>query len=181
MPNPLFRPLPLHAPSRLSRWFGAGMLCLAAVVSAHAQSLPPGVHLGMSAEDLRAALPSAERVPRPQRLSGGLLGSWRGAPAPMAGLVFAPTFFFADAQLRRVEFAASAQDLPDGGAAAFAELLQWGRGAFGAEIAANDPGSAYAAWRSGDVDVYVQRAGDPRHASVRLVYKQRELRDGSEL
>jgi len=95
--------------------------------------------------------------------------------------VFEPTFFFADAQLRRVEYAASAQGLPDGGGAAFAELLQWGRGAFGAELAANDPGSAYAAWSSGEMDVYVQRVGDPRRASVRLVYKQRQLRDGSEL
>jgi len=69
----------------------------------------------------------------------------------------------------------------DGGGAAFAELLQWGRGAFGAELAANDPGSAYAAWSSGEMDVYVQRVGDPRRASVRLVYKQRQLRDGSEL
>lgn len=166
--------------SPVARLLGAGALCLASL-AVQAQALPPGVRLGMSADELRAALPSAERVARPQRLAGGLLGSWHGAPQALAGLVFEPTFFFADAQLRRVEYAASAQGLPDGGGAAFAELLQWGRGAFGAELAANDPGSAYAAWSSGEMDVYVQRVGDPRRASVRLVYKQRQLRDGSEL
>lgn len=151
------------------------------VAAAHAQALPPGVRLGMTAAELQSTLPELERVQRPQRLSGGLLGSWRGAPVPMAGLMFEPVFFFAEAQLRRVEYLASAQAVPDGGAGAFAELVQWGRGAFGNELASNDPGSAYAAWVSGDTDVYLQRVSDPRRASVRLVYKARQLRDGSEL
>jgi hypothetical protein len=52
---------------------------------------------------------------------------------------------------------------------------------FGNELASRDPGSAYAAWVSNDTDVYVQQVSDPRRASVRLVYKARQLRDGSEL
>jgi hypothetical protein len=147
----------------------------------HAQALPPGVHLGMSAEELQAALPAAERVQRPQRLSGGLVGNWRAAPVEMAGLLFEPTFFFAASELRRVEYVAAAQSTPDSGASAFAALVQWGRGAFGTELASRDPGSAYAAWVSSDTDVYVQQVSDPRRASVRLVYKARQLRDGSEL
>lgn len=159
----------------------AALAALCAAGALHAQTLPPGVRLGMTSEELQAAVPALEHVQRPQRLSGGLLGSWRGAPSSMAGLVFEPTFFFADAQLRRVEYLASAQAAPDGGAAAFAQLVQWGRGAFGSELASNDPGSAYAAWVSNDTDVYLQRVSDPRRASVRLVYKARQLRDGSEL
>ncbi|WP_298702071.1 hypothetical protein [uncultured Variovorax sp.] len=148
----------------------------------HAQALPPGVRLGMSAGELQAALPTAERVQRPQRLSGGLVGNWRAAPVEMAGLMFEPTFFFAASELRRVEYVASAQATPDGGTAAFAALVQWGRGAFGTELSSRDPGSAYAAWVSDDTDIYVQQqSGDPRRASVRLVYKMRQLRDGSEL
>lgn len=69
----------------------------------HAQALPPGVRLGMTVDELQAALPAAERVQRPQRLGGGLLGSWRGEPVQMAGLLFEPTFFFAASELRRVE------------------------------------------------------------------------------
>jgi len=155
---------------------------LLAAGALHAQTLPPGVRLGMSAEELQAALPAAERVQRPQRLGGGLVGSWRAAPVEMAGLLFEPTFFFAASELRRVEYVASAQSTPDAGAAAFAALVQWGRGAFGNELSSRDPGSAYAAWVSNDTDIYVQQqSGDPRRASVRLVYKARQLRDGSEL
>lgn len=147
----------------------------------HAQALPPGVRLGMTAEELQAVLPAAERVQRPQRLGGGLVGNWRAAPVEIAGLLFEPTFFFAASELRRVEYVAAAQATPDNGAAAFAALVQWGRGAFGNELASRDPGSAYAAWVSNDTDVYVQQVSDPRRASVRLVYKARQLRDGSEL
>lgn len=173
----------LHAPLTLLRAFAASAALLAAG-ALHAQALPPGVHLGMSAEALQAALPAAERVPRPQRLSGGLVGSWRAAPVEMAGLLFEPTFFFAAAELRRVEYVATAQAVqatPDQGAAAFAALVQWGRGVFGTELASRDPGSVYAAWVSNDTDVYLQQVSDPRRASVRLVYKARQLRDGSEL
>jgi len=150
-------------------------------VAANAQALPPGVHMGMTTQELQAAQPTAEPVSRPQRLSGGLLGSWRGDPAPIAGLMFKPTYYFASGQLKRVEYDASAQGQPDGGEAAFSSLLQWGRGAFGNELAALDPGSAYVSWSSGDLDVVLQRTGDARRANLRLIYKQLQLRDASEL
>jgi hypothetical protein len=162
------------------RALAAGTALLAAG-ALHAQSLPPGVRLGMSADELQAALPAAQRVSRPQRLSGGLVGNWHAAPVEMAGLLFEPTFFFAASELRRVEYVATAQATPDNGASAFAALVQWGRGVFGTELASRDPGTAYAAWVSNDTDVYVQQVSDPRRASVRLVYKARQLRDGSEL
>lgn len=164
----------------LVRLLGAGALVLAAQGTA-AQALPPGVRLGMSADELHGALPGVERVQRPQRLAGGLAGSWRGAPASWAGLSFEPVFFFAGGQLRRVEWVAATSSEADLGAAAFAEIVAWGRQSFGPELASNDPGSAYAAWNQGDCDVYAQRISDPRHASVRLVYKARLLKDASEL
>jgi hypothetical protein len=147
----------------------------------HAQALPEGVRLGMSADELKAALPSAQAVARPQRLSGGLVGSLRGAPALVAGLPLEPTFYFAGGQLRRVEFAASAQAEADAGARAFSEIVQWGRSAFGPELASGDPGSQYAAWVQGRTDVYAQRIQNPQHASVRLVYALRERKDDSQL
>lgn len=159
----------------------AASALLFAAGALHAQALPPGVRLGMTADELHAALPAAERVQRPQRMTGGLLGSWRAAPVQMAGLLFEPTFYFAASELRRVEYVATAQGEADNGAAAFSALVQWGRAAFGNELASRDPGSAYAAWVSNDTDVYVQQVSDPRRASVRLVYKARQLRDGSEL
>jgi len=163
--------------------FRALAVCVAvfAAQALHAQALPAGVRLGMTADELRAAMPTAQRVQRPQRLAGGLLGSWQAAPVTMAGVMFEPTFFFAGSQLQRVEFVASAEALSDGGAAAFAELVRWGRTAFGSELASNDPGTAYAAWSSDDADVYLQHVRDARRASLRLVYKARQVRDGSEL
>jgi hypothetical protein len=179
----LFSPMPnvrSFALLNFLRALAAGTALLAAG-ALHAQSLPPGVRLGMSAGELQAALPAAQRVARPQRLSGGLVGNWHAAPVEMAGLMFEPTFFFAASELRRVEYVATAQAAPDNGASAFAALVQWGRGVFGTELASRDPGTAYAAWVSNDTDVYVQQVSDPRRASVRLVYKARQLRDGSEL
>jgi hypothetical protein len=162
------------------------LLLLAALLgpaagAAQAQELPPGVRLGMAAEDLQAALPGLERVQRPQRLSGGLAGLWRGAPASVAGLLFEPVYYLAGGQLRRVEWVAAAQAAPDLGAAAFAELVAWGRGQFGPELASSDPGSAYAAWVQGEVDIYAQHVNNARGASVRLVYKARQIKDASEL
>jgi len=137
--------------------------------------------MGMTVDELRAALPSVEHVARPQRLSGGLAGTWRGAAALVAGLPLAPTFYFAGARLQRVEFAGSAASAPDLGAEAFSELVSWGRGAFGRELASNDGASQYAAWSQTDLDVYAQRIGDVHRASVRIVYAARERKDDSAL
>lgn len=135
----------------------------------------------MSAEELQVALPTVERVAKPQRLGGGLAGQWRAAPTPFAGLPFESVFYFAAGGLQRIEYLADAQGTPDGGAAAFAELLTWGRGQFGRELGSNDPGNAYAAWVQGDTDIYVQHTLDPRRPRLRLVYKLRLLKDGSTL
>eukprot|EP01037_Dinobryon_pediforme_P012575 gene12575-12665_t len=144
------------------------------------QPLPAGVELGMGADALREAVPSAARVPRPQRLAGGLAGLWRLEPVVIAGLSGAQTFFFGGRELRRVEFVADASDLADGGAAAFGALLAFGRSTYGPETAANDPSGSYAAWTQGGLEVYAQRVPAPR-ATVRWVIKQSEGKDASEL
>lgn len=144
------------------------------------QPLPAGVELGMGADALRDAVPGAARVPRPQRLAGGLAGLWRLEPVVIAGLSGAQTFFFSGRELRRVEFVADASDLADGGAAAFGALLAFGRSTYGPETAANDPSGSYAAWTQGGLEVYAQRVPAPR-ATVRWVIKQSEGKDASEL
>lgn len=144
------------------------------------QLLPDGVELGMGVDALRQALPGIAHVPRPQRLSGGLVGQWRLAPVVVAGLEGAQTFFFAGRELRRVEFVADASELADSGAAAYGELLQFGRASYGPETAANDPSGSYAAWTRGDLEVYAQRVPAPR-PTVRWVVKRSEGKDASEL
>src|SRR5690348_14707112 len=87
------------------------LLLLAAFIDpaagvAHTQELQLGVRQGTRAEELQAALPGLQRVPRPLRLAGGLAGLWHGAPAPNAGLLFEPVYYLAGGQLRRVEWVA---------------------------------------------------------------------------
>jgi hypothetical protein len=144
------------------------------------QPLPAGVELGMGADALREAVPGAARVPRPQRLAGGLTGLWRLEPVVIAGVSGAQTFFFGGRELRRVEFVADASDQADSGAAAFGAMLAFGRSTYGPETAANDPSGSYAAWTHGGLEVYAQRVPAPR-ATVRWVIKQSEGKDASEL
>jgi len=154
---------------------------LAVSATASAQSLPAGVHLGMTPDELRAAVPEAQRVARPSRFAGGSTGSWGGASTTFAGLDFSPAFFFAGRRLQRVEWTSDVGDVPERAAAAFAELLTWGRAQFGAEIASHDPGSVSASWSTADTDIYLQHVDRTGHAAVRLVYKIRRLKDASTL
>lgn len=153
-------------------------LCLHAPAS-QAQDLPAGVQLGMTQEALQQTLPGLERVPRPQRLAGGLAGTWRW-PAMVAGLSGQQTFFFQGGLLRRVEFFADTRYQPDSGNAAFERIVSWGRGQYGPERSARDTGSTYANWALEDSDVYVQNVTAPQ-AGLRLVYKARQARDASAL
>ncbi|MBU1358629.1 MAG: hypothetical protein KKC79_03200 [Gammaproteobacteria bacterium] len=159
---------------------GALWLSLIAL-SSHAQALPPGVSLGMSARELEAAVPDLERVARPPRLAGGLSGKWRSPSMTLGGLNFEPIYYLAGDRLRRIEWVAVAEDQPEVADAAFGDIVQWGRSAFGPELASNDPGTAYAAWVDGDTDVYAQRTGGTARPTVRLVYRLRQVKDASEL
>ena len=150
-----------------------GLLCAAA----HAQTLPGGVQLGMSLQQLQQAVPALKPVAHPARLAGGLIGGWSAPAFPLSGVALTPVFFFADAQLRRVEYLASSND----GAAAFEALLAWGRSVWGPELASQEPEGAYATWANEEVDAYLQRAIAPQRPRVRLVIKRRLVKDGSDL
>lgn len=145
--------------------------------AAHAQTLPGGVQLGMTVQQLQQTVPALKPVAHPQRLAGGLAGSWSGPAIQVAGVALTPTFFLAGAHLRRVEYLAASSD----GARAFDSLLVWGRAAWGPELASQDPEGAYAAWSNGAVDAYLQQAIAPQGPRVRLVIKRRLVKDGSEL
>ena len=159
-----------------------GVRCALAAVSlcaalAHAQALPGGATLGMSAGQLQQAVPALRAVPHPARLAGGLVGRWAGPPVRLAGVELAPTFFFADDQLQRVEYVATPGDVERG----FEALLAWGRAAWGAELSSQGPEGNYANWTAADTDVYLQQAASARGVQLRLVVKRRILKDASEL
>lgn len=172
----------MHSTSFVKRILSMGFLSVVLIAPvAQAQALPAGVHFGMTINELQAVQPEVQRVTKPQHLAGGLTGNWHGAPVVVAGLPFDLTFFFADSQLRRVEFLASTEPRTHLNATAFDALVAWGRSTFGPELGSSDPGGKYAAWVSGDVDVYAQSAIGPHQASVRLVYKEQQRKDGQSL
>jgi hypothetical protein len=144
--------------------------------AALAQDLPGGVQLGVSAQQLQETVPALRRVPRPAHLAGGLVGAWSGPPVEMAGVALTPTFFFADGQLRRIEYLASPAR-----AGAFDALVAWGRAAWGPELASEAPEGAYATWTHDGIDAYLQRTGSAQRPQVRLVVKQRVVKDDSQL
>jgi hypothetical protein len=155
----------------------SAMLFLACLgSSAFAQDLPGGLQLGMSLPQLQQAVPALRRVPNPAHLAGHLVGSWSGPAIELGGVTLIPTFFFADAQLRRIEYLA----MPSG-SDAFDALLTWGRRAWGSELASEGPEGAYATWTQGDTDAYLQRTGGAARPQVRLVVKQRVTKDAGEL
>jgi hypothetical protein len=141
--------------------------------AAHAQALPGGAQLGMSAQQLRDAVPALERVPRPVRMAGGLVGSWRGPSVEVGGVWLAPTFFLAEGELRRVEYLAPAD--------AYESLLAWGRSTWGPELASQGSEGAYATWTSGTTQAYLQQTGGAQRPQVRLVVKLIATRDAGEL
>jgi hypothetical protein len=145
--------------------------------SAHAQTLPGGVQLGMDAQQLQQAVPALKPVPRPVHLAGGLVGRWLAPAFDLSGVAVTPTFFFADAQLRRVEYLAAANPDTD----AFDALLRWGRATWGPELASQNPEGAYATWAAGDIEAYLQQTAGPAGPQVRLVIKRRLVKDDSKL
>lgn len=163
----------------LSPWLRAfAFACLAALMaSAQAQDLPDAVQLGMTTQQLRQAVPGLQPVHRPVRLAGGLVGSWTGPPAALAGVPMAPTYFFAEGELRRIEYLAA----PDADAQAYDALLSWGRKAWGPELASQGPEGAYATWSSDTMEVYLQRSGDALRPQLRLVIKAVAGKDAREL
>lgn len=138
--------------------------------------LPGGVTLGMTVAELRQSQAAPRRVARPVRMTGGLVGSWTADPVDVAGVALAPTFFLAAGQLQRVEYLAGPGD-----AAAFAALLEWGRQAWGPELATSGPEGAYASWSTDAIDAYLQLAAGSGGPRARLVVRQRVLKDAGEL
>jgi hypothetical protein len=141
-----------------------------------AQPLPGGAQLGMSADQLQAAVAGVARVVRPLRMAGGLVGSWSEPSVDIAGVPFAATFFFAGDALQRVEYVATANDPK-----AFDAVRAWCRSQWNQELASQNPEGAYAAWSTDDIDVYLQSTSVRERPVLRLVIKRRVLKDGSEL
>lgn len=163
---------------------GAFLMLAAAAIPAQAQALLADVHLGMAVQELQAAHPALKRVARPERMANGARGLWRETGVAFdAGLVFDCTYFVRGAEVDRIDLALTGGT--EGPAAAFERIVSLLRERHGGELRAHgSTGSMLdetASWADGDEDVAVYLTGAPDAAHIHVVYKQRELKDGSTL
>ncbi|MES2189679.1 MAG: hypothetical protein V4454_06115 [Pseudomonadota bacterium] len=136
--------------------------------------------LGMTAGELASRLPSTQTLRPARRLSSGAVGSLRIPDALYDGLHFEQTLYLAHQKLQQTDLV-MASPAPD----QIAALLQSLRRQLGDGLASSyttpDAMIDTATWVSGDADVMLFYSTLPERPSVRLVIKQRQLRDASEL
>lgn len=176
---------PMTFPAR--SWLAlAGLLLTLASCGVSAQALiPPGVRLGMSAGQLREAVPGLHAVRRPQTVAGAV-GGWRVSGVQQGDRVFEETFFFAQQTLQRVELLLlQPESDPQQDAQAFAHLVASLREQYGPELPLTGGLSGVAAgnafWVHEGMDILAMQSGPPGQSKTRLIYKLRILRDASEL
>ncbi|MFC5520058.1 hypothetical protein [Polaromonas jejuensis] len=190
---PLFRASPSRSRAYFSR-LRLPLLLLGALwagSNAWSQTVLDGAALlGMSRQQLASAMVDARPVRSPRRLSSGAVGLLRVPDVLCEGLHFEQTLFFGRHQLEQMDLvllnpgsSTGARDAAT--AAGFASLVQSLRAKLGPELAASASTPVAlmnsASWVSGDADVMLFRSGSPAHPSLRMVIRQRQLVDASEL
>lgn len=141
--------------------------------------------LGMRREQLEPALPGAQPVRSPRRLSSGALGSLRVPDVLLEGRHFEQTFYFAHQQLEQMDLVLLSPGAEGAVTQTQVALLQSLRARLGPELAsfASVPEALpdSASWVSASADVMLFRSGTANHPTVRMVIRQRHLVDASEL
>lgn len=163
------------------------------LAAAQAHTPWPNADFGSTEAELRGVLPGLERNTRPPLGPRGERGLWMLPDAQLAGLPFQTTFYFKAGRLHRVEQvhvgpAPACQVSPTAGTSPtdVSAWLSTMRERYGAETGAND--SLYggmsrqsAAWVDGDTDITADWSAGSSGCTIRVAYKPRVLKDGSEL
>ena len=100
---------------------GCALAALLLAGAVHAQTLPGGVQLGMTVEQLQQAVPALRAEKPAGRAVRGT--AWSATGVDLAGVPLTVSFAVADGQVQRIEYLAASQ--------AYDALLQWGRTTFG--------------------------------------------------
>jgi len=145
--------------------------------------------LGMTRQQMEPALVGALPVRLPRRLSSGALGSLRLPDVLCEGAHFEQTLFFAHQKLEQMDLVllnpGSGSGSEDAVTKIQASLLQSLRAELGPELASfgSSPEAMAdtASWVSAGTDVMLFRSGTPDHPALRVVIRQRQLVDASEL
>lgn len=136
--------------------------------------------LGMTSGELASRLPPMQTVRPARRLSSGAVGSLRVPDVAYEGLHFEQTLYLAHQKLRQTDLV-----MADPAPEQIAALVQSLRAQLGRELASSfaTPEAVVetASWVSGDADVTLLRSTQAGQPGARLVIRQRQLRDASEL
>jgi hypothetical protein len=160
-----------------------GMAFCLASAGVSAQSLPPGVHVGMTVAELQAAGFDLQRVKRPERMATGARGLWQQAVPGDGGTAFELTYFIRGTIVDRVDVALT--ESPETPAAAFERMVGTLRATYGAELRSRQSAGSdineTASWNTDDVDIAAYLVGHAGAEKIHIVYRRRELKDGSTL
>ncbi len=163
------------------------VLAALALCAAHAQTPWPNVTHGMSEAEVQAALPAAQALRRPVSGPRGLRGLLVMPGTPVAGIPFDTTFFFRDRRLQLVEQLYISTQPGCDAKPAFGALVAQLHGRYGQELTANDTAAGAgganvtSSWVAGDTDVVASIAESAARCSIRLIYRERVLKDADEL
>lgn len=157
----------------------AGLAMLGA--SASSQTLSANADLlGMRHEQVQRSFADAQTVHAPRRLSSGAVGSLRVSDMLFQSMHFEETFYFLHEKLTQMELVTVSPS-----PTAYAELVQSLRAQLGPELASSastlNTVMDTASWVRDDADVMLFLSGKPGHTGMRLVIRQRQLMDASEL
>lgn len=129
--------------------------------------------LGASPDEVMQALPDAQRARPARRLASGAVAQLRQSGVHYAGLNFDETLYFLEHKLVEIELVERSPTTENG----FAMLASELESGLGAPLEAGDT----AFWRSGDADIALYRLFKAGQSTVRMVIRQHQERDASQL
>jgi hypothetical protein len=169
--------------TRFLRTLGLLALC----TTATAQTPWGNVNQGMTEAELQAALPAVQPLRRAIPGPHGLRGLWALPHTPVAGIPFDTTFYFRDRRLQQVEqLYINTQPTCDA-RASYAALVNELSARYGKQLTANDSAAGGAGmnisstWVTGDTDVVASIAESAARCSIRLIYRERVVKDADAL
>ncbi|CAN5546119.1 hypothetical protein BH11PSE7_BH11PSE7_29770 [soil metagenome] len=163
-------------------------ICLLALCSTAGAQTPWGnVNQGMSEAELQAALPDVQPLRRAVAGPHGLRGLWSLPHTPVVGVPFDTTFYFRDKRLQQVEQLFVNTQPGCDARASYTALVNELSARYGKQLTANDSAAGSAgmnissSWVAGDTDVVASIAMSAARCSMRLIYRERAVKDADEL
>ena len=145
-----------------------------------------GKLLGVSESDLLLAFDSAQKLRKPSLGPHGLRGLWVLLDTQISGLPFVTTFYMRDKLVQRIEQYWATTERLCANRPSLSNLLldmkeKYGTGLSSSDFGEGDTQLQSTVWEAGTVDVLMHQSLSPSQCSIRVIYKEHETKDASEL